>query len=300
MKISIIVPFTGINSNFVRFLKSINDTKPKGKNIQVEYLFILNKKEGSNIIKNTIFNKVKGIDYKIYKYTKSLGPSQTWCFGIKKSNADYVWLVASDCIIAKQYETTIANTIKKNKLPFYIGDYYSSNKKGTFQNIESAIDKDRYKRGKIDFRNFLANREEILKIIKKYFKNKYCSDAELDLLLRAIMPYSNVGKIDLKIYNNYPKRFLIAAKRKFKHGVGFGRIYKKFFLQTKKNNKLKDILWPFFIILDPSKFLVKTKLEKKLKPLLVTLNIVFYFGMLSGYLLPRSFIKKFYIFHFDE
>lgn len=309
--LSIIIPFISFDYNLKKIIASLfssQDLEKLNKKIQVVLVCNgekINLKKASLYV-SRFYSPIFFFTFRNYTFLK--GPAPSWCYGAKVARGRYVLFLASDTHVEKFY---IQNFIKgvTPKLNFYLGDYSGNLLRGDIPYLESLIDYYRFfNKNDIDFRNFGFKKKAFLKILKKYFQNKFCTDVELNFVIK----YFNYQLICLPnslIFNGYPKNIFLSLKRKLKHGIGCGRIFRRFHLNyAKKIFKDKEYLllkvytapfinWFHFIII-PKNCLKKLNMSKKFK--LFFLNLFFSLGIILGYCLPAGFIKNYYTFHFDE
>lgn len=295
LTIDIIIPLISIDADIQRLVQSLSSintiTAPP-----VKIIFVINSKALTSIeFRQFVSPFLKKSVYNILHYTESRGPSQAWCYGVKKSNANYIWLIAKDSFLPTNWPETLAQTTQ-NQYTFTIGKYYLTQDTTIFARSEKLIDFDRFNRNTVDFRNFLVNREALMDIINRYFNNLYCSDVELDIVLKR--NGIKVERSELSILNIYPNNLKDFFSRKYKHGISFGRIAKMVLLAN--NNKLTKLVWPFTFFYKPKAFVVKSKVNLIEFFTIFMANFIFLIGLFYGYYLPKKLVNKYYIHYFDE
>jgi hypothetical protein len=299
-KFSIILPFKNYNkdSDFGPFLESLNEQKEM-KSFEIIFVYSNKRIVRNNIsrIRKKLRKISKHTPIRFYTYRQSLGPSHAWCFGIRKAKSEYVCLLALDSKMKKDWAEKICKNV--NKYDMYLGNYCSGIRQDRISKIEAGIDKSRFEGKVIDFRNFIAKRRLLLKILKETFRDRYFADCELDVFVRKKL-HTEVHQIDsARVFNDYPKNISGAMKRKFRHGIGVGRTYRYFELGL-NDAKIEDWAFPFVKIIYFLTYGMKNVHSRTNKAILLYLNTIFYLGYLGGFLLPKDITKRVYAFHFDE
>jgi len=300
-KFSIVMPFKSISKDSKEFLSALGKNKSIN-NFELIFVFSddnLKIEEVTGVIKNFIKQ-----DIVVLKDTQSnSGPSRCWCLGLKAAKGRFVCFIATDLIPAENWCLSILKNINfKTDKKFWIGNIFNSYKRGEhhfLERIEMQIDERRYKELIVDFRNFVGEKKVLVNIINDYFNGRYCTDVELDFILKNILKLRPSTLDDLIVYNKYPQSFIESVNRKFKHGVGDGRISKMFVDKFRRvpTFGFYDFYLGVLILFNETK---KAKLLFFDRLVLVLFNIIFLIGMLFGIIMPRYFIKKYYTFHFDE
>lgn len=296
-KFSIIIPVADYNAELKRFLLSLA-AQEYLKIFEIIIVFNgqkINKYELMRVSK-LLVPITKQSKVRLIEYSKVKGASPAWCYGIKNAKGKYVCLLASDTTLHPEWSRSIIKRVD-DSADFYIGNYYGSLRKDHISNVESWIDKDRFNYKIIDFRNFIVNRNKITNLLRTRFKNKWFSDSELSIMGRKgiLTRNENISRKALRdtiILNDYPNTIIKASIRKFKHGVGVGRIKKGFYIA-------KDFITPLHSMFQMNLLAVGSQLTSAEKLLFVYLNSVFTFGIICGYLMPKPLVERIYKFHFD-
>jgi glycosyltransferase involved in cell wall biosynthesis len=299
-KFSVIIPFAKYDEEFKHFLASLNNQKRLN---EFELIFVHNNQKSCpeivHNIREQLHNLMEGQDIKFYNYKEKFGPSQAWCFGIKCAKGTYICLVASDCRLDPNWTSEILKHVAPENGKVYLGRFDESINKSALSRIEIEIDRNRFRNGVIDFRNFIAEGQLLRMILKKNFNNNYFSDVELNTIIKKLK-IEIIKLYSLRLKNNYPNGLSESINRKFKHGVACGRIYKCFELPLKSKTTLKDILLPFMALGEFIYQASTASLSLSDKGASIYLDFVFYLGILYGFVCPKKLIKSFYTFHFDE
>lgn len=301
-RFSIVVPFKNISEGGgEEFLKALSNNKGID---QFELIFVFNDK---NL-------KIQDTKHKISRFIKQdftilqdkeddSGPSRCWCAGLKVAKGEYVCFLAADLVLDRDWCLSVLKNINfESNKKFFIGNIFHSLKKDKYnylERVEMQIDRRRYRELIVDFRNFIGEKKALLEIINNFFNNKYFTDIELDFILKNRFKINPVPLEDLVVYNKYPASFIESAKRKFKHGVGDGRICRMFIDKFRKVHTagVYDFYLGVIILFNET---IRAKLSAFDRLILALFNIIFLTGMLCGIIMPRIFIKKYYTFHFDE
>jgi len=297
-KASIIIPFRSLTGNVVKFIK---DASKKINRSELEIIFVLGDKnidyqETNNILKASFSGK-----YTLIQDTSNISsPSRCWCLGAKQADGNYLCFVATDSILPKNFGKKLIGILnQKNKKNFILGDFTAGVEKTYLSKIEQSIDKRRLAARIVDFRNFIIKKSIFLNILQQYFSDKYCSDVELDFIIKNKLHETPSIAPELKTYNQYPKTLAKSISRKIRHGIGFGRICKKFIDPQREisTGGIYDFYLAIKILL---KEIIQAQMSLRNKLILFWLNLYFLLGMLAGIILPATFSHKYYIFHFDE
>ena len=304
--LSIVIPVIEFDNRLKRLIKSIITSRGLNNCFDIEIILICHSSP-VNIARFFIngYPKKKNLSFKVIRYTDARGPSPSWCYGAKKAKNEYILFLAADTFLEINSIQNLLNKIDSNTC-FYSLNYsypFCINKK--IFRVESIIDQERFNCNKIDFRGFCCKRKEFISILMKYFDNKYCTDVEFNFI-KDCLKLKTKRIPEAKIINFYPSNSFIAIKRKVKHGMGCGRIFRKFCLSyipknCSKRNYIKFYLAPFYINWKRAFNILRCKKYTILDRLQVALfNIIFAFGITIGYLLPQKIIKYIYEFHFEK
>ncbi len=301
-KFSIIVPFKNISKENDDFFKALNRNNHIN---QFELIFVFSDKYSNySETKEKIKKIVKHNFVLIQDKEANSGPSRCWCIGLKVAQGKYICFLAGDVIPDENWcLSVIKNVNSGTSKKFWIGNiansYTNENKYNYIEKIEMQIDKRRSEELIVDFRNFIGKKDDLMEIINNFFCGKYFTDIELDFVLKDRIGINPFFLTDLVVYNKYPRSFLESTKRKFKHGVGNGRISKMFVDKFRKVHSagIFELYLGIRILFKETK---RAKLSFSNKLTLALFNVVFLAGMFFGIIMPKFFVKKYYSFHFDE
>lgn len=235
----------------------------------------------------------------VLSFDGSYGAAQAWCFGISAARTDWVCLVASDSAVAPAWASSIIRSVVPDK-QIYIGDYSQTKQSGVWPEVERRIDERRFAEfGRIDFRCAVLNRGFISDIIQRYFHGKYCSDSELDILVYDRLKEPVVKIPGMAVYNHYPTSTWQALKRKFRHGMGCGRIERESGCNISGEGKLLALLRQFL----PNRAAASTDIGMGVLTKVASscAKFTYNLGMLLGYLAPARVVHLVqYKFYFDD
>ena len=287
-----------LNDSVTNFIKSFTEQNNLS---DIELIFVIGDcRENYSEIRNKIEN-VLGSDFTLLQdKVEGSGPSRCWCIGLKAAKGAFVSFIATDTVVDKGWLSVLLSKLRLQKRgSCLVGNIAGTESKDYLSVIEKAIDQRRFDSVIVDFRNFIGDRELLLNILNKYFSGKYFSDVELDFVLKSQLKIVPIRVPELMIYNRYPDTLSASVQRKFKHGIGYGRICKIFI------DKFRSIrtygLYEFFIatgILCSETWHAKLSYDNII--ILAFLNMIFLSGMFFGVVLPSIFTRKYYRFHFDE
>lgn len=298
VKCSIVAPFWEFNLDVEGFIVALNCNHDLDK---FEIIFVAGNYQ-ANYLK--IIEQIKAVikqDFVLLQdNTKNSGPSRSWCLGLKAAHGEYVAFLATDTTLNIDWCTTAISRLNSiSNEEFLIGNTSGSLTQSNLDKIEMHIDRRRSNSLIADFRNFIGKRESLLHIIDKYCLGKYFSDVELDFIIRKYLHLRLTPFPELTIYNKYPSNFIEAIKRKFKHGVGYGRICKVFIDRFRKFRTagLREFIFAASIYFKEATY---ANLSARNRIILTLFNTTFLSGMFLGICLPGGFVRKYYFFHFDE
>lgn len=298
--ISIIIPFVSFTYLLKRLILSILSSRGIDQNKIIEIILICNSEnvDLGKILANILDFQTSNFFFTLLKYTEIKGPSPAWCYGAKNTKADYILFLASDTYLDEFCLSKFINALNP-EIHFYLGNYSGNKVQKGIPYLESLIDNDRFiNEHKIDFRAFGCAKKVFLKILEKHYLNKFCSDMELNFVVKNC-DYKIIFLPTAIVFNEYPQNIFEAVGRKIKHGIGCGRIF--------KNKKLSPCKMLFKSSLDSFSyfsyfsFIVKFRglsFIKKIKFFILVL--AFLSGLILGYIMPLKFIKRYYTFYFDE
>lgn len=295
---SVIIPFKILSDNVLEFITNI-----AGQNnlSEIELIFVIGDCQANYSKINTQLKGLVKNDFILLQDNiRRSSPSRCWSIGLKVAQGEFVCFMATDTIIDENWLSILLSKLKSEKnAHFLVGNITESHSKGYLSEIEKEIDKRRFSSCIVDFRNFIANRDRLLDILNKYFNGKYFSDVELDFILKNQLRIIPTPVPELIIFNIYSETVLASAQRKFKHGVGYGRICKIFIDKFRRfrTHGLYEFILAVGIL---CKEVYYARLSYRNKIVLTILNIIFLIGMFLGIVLPASFAYKYYTFHFDE
>lgn len=295
---SIVVPFKNFNAETINFITALNHNQGVDN---FELIFVIGDSLANPSEIKKYIKKVIGHDFVLLQDKQNdSGPSRCWCLGLKAAQGEYVSFLAVDTFLEKNWCAAVFDQLSRTDgQEFFIGNIAGSYGNKYLDKIETEVDRRRFEGAVVDFRNFIGKRISLLQILDIFFEGKYFSDVELDFVLKKQLFKNPALLSKVAIINIYPKSFFGSVKRKFKHGVGYGRICRIFVGRFRKIYlvSLSEFVLAARILFREIKHAELSFLNRMI---LIVFNTVFLAGMLAGIFFPKTIIKKYYNLHFDE
>lgn len=235
---------------------------------------------------------LEGSAYRLLHYPERIGPSQAWCYGLRRAAAEYACFLAVDAPVAASWAGAVFAAVD-GSADLYQGDYSAASGDRLCDRLESAIDRVRFEGlGAIDFRNAILRRSSAVRLLDEHFAGLFASDVEIDLLRPRLAGFTVRAIPGARVVNLYPATLRACARRKFRHGVCVGRILRH--RPAGMGRGPKGAGFRFAARTWSMARGMRTRLA------LAAMHGIFFTGAVLGWLLPAGFARRYYTMHFDD
>lgn len=290
---AVVLPFVHVNNELLACLESMRALEARDA---FSFVLVRNGAPASAADRARIASALGDVPFELLAYAGRRGPSPTWIHGARACRAGFVCLIASDCVVDPTWAAAVAAAVSGQDA-FFSGNYAETVGGGLFNRVERRIDAFRFEHDILDFRNFVVRRDLLLRIVDEYFRGAFCTDAELTWLNLSTLRLPVVRLGAARVRNRHATSLPSFLRRKWRHGVAFGRILRRF-PYVRSGGRERDTS------MSMSRQYIRQALREAQSPaemlIVVATEAAMYAGGVFGFLAPAAVGRRTYVFHFDE